>query len=430
MKRLVYIFCLAVAGMGLRAQTPQAPQTIEKEYARSSLYTLLVSHPQAKYASQIDYVYLSLPSPDKYENHDLRVKRVTDTSTDMASSEAILRFLETNHVGRRMVAKWFDRNPETGAFDVDLVAERGNYNASMLDVELAQHSKRGLAMLSDMGEQLIGKTFVVVHDIVYVDKEAQAQMAASILRGIAQVAFAAALVSEASSTSSQSNTDTHAETAAASAIAGAAAVGSLIADNLTGFTVKVHTHLYQLEWDDTIADDFYSRYWIDANTPETERLRRKRLFEDSDDFHVRYVGSYQEKSAKIEFKGVESNEEIIRKVCARAMDRAIVGLQKKYEVFKVKTPVYSVENRTLTAQIGMKEGVAASSKFEVLLAVEKDDRTVYRRVAQAKPIKKEIWDNRFMAFEEQAKGSTITATTFKIKGAGEVYPGMLLRQIK
>ena len=219
--------------------------------------------------------------------------------------------------------------------------------------------------------------------------------------------------------------------AIAGAIAGSAALGSIIADNLAGFKVKVTTHLYQLVWNDSIANLFYSDYWVDENTPEAERLRRKALFEQSDLFTLKYLGKYKVKSEKTVMKGVHSNEDIIRKVCARAMDRNIVGLQKKFEAFKVKTPVIAVENGKVVAKVGKKEGLKPSTKFEVLQPVEREDgRMFYRRVGVVKPQKGQIWDNRYMAFEEQSDGSDLTATTFRtISGVGFV-PGMLIRQLK
>lgn len=391
----------------------------ETQYRRSSLYSFLIAHPQAKYASQIDYVYLGLPTPDKYEDHNLNVRRVEALSGRAVQPYEITAFLQGNQVARRLVAKWFNRDAD-GVFNVDLVADRGNYNASEMDVVEARMTKRGLAMLSDAGEELIGNTFVTVNDIVYIDKEQRAQLASAILQIVAQAALVA--------TAAADDDDTE---AIAGAIAGSAALGSIIADNLAGFKVKVTTHLYQLVWNDSIANLFYSDYWVDENTPEAERLRRKALFEQSDLFTLKYLGKYKVKSEKTVMKGVHSNEDIIRKVCARAMDRNIVGLQKKFEAFKVKTPVIAVENGRVVAKVGKKEGLKPSTKFEVLQPVEREDgRMVYRRVGVVKPQKGQIWDNRYMAFEEQSDGSDLTATTFRtVSGVGFV-PGMLIRQLK
>lgn len=422
MKRKVFhivvwtILCSAsfsfVAGQG------RLQQDGEVQYKRSSLYSILLAHPDAKYSKQIDYVYLSLPAADKYEDHNMNVRRVSASGTKQIAPEAITNFCEVNHVARRLVAKWFNRDAE-GNFNVDLIARRGNYNASEMDVQRARMSKRGLSLLSDAGEQLIGNTFVIVNDIVYVDKEKQAKTASLILGIIGAAANAAGAASGSSNGASVGE-----------GLASLAFLGAVIADNLGGFTVKVRTHLLQLDWNDSIAEVFYSDYWVDKDMPEAERAARRDLFERSALFNLRYIGYYDVKSEKTVLKGVNTPEDVITKVCARSLDKAIVGLQKKYEVFKVKTPVLEVQDGKVLAKIGMKEGLTPATKFEVLQPVEKDGKTVYRRVGTISPEKKQIWDNRFMAAEEQAAGSELSATTFKTLAGGPFYPGMLIRQLK
>ena len=60
---------------------------------------------------------------------------------------------------------------------------------------------------------------------------------------------------------------------------------------------------------------------------------------------------------------------------------------------------------------------------------DKNGVIVYKRIAVLKPIEKKIWDNRFMAKEEGAYGADFGATTFKKVSGGEIYPGLLIRQI-
>ena len=181
----------------------------ETQYRRSSLYSFLIAHPQAKYASQIDYVYLGLPTPDKYEDHNLNVRRVEALSARAVQPYEITAFLQGNQVARRLVAKWFNRDAD-GVFNVDLVADRGNYNASEMDVVEARMTKRGLAMLSDAGEELIGNTFVTVNDIVYIDKEQRAQLASAILQIVAQAALVATAAADDDGTQ-KFGTDRHDE---------------------------------------------------------------------------------------------------------------------------------------------------------------------------------------------------------------------------
>ena len=77
-----------------------------------------------------------------------------------------------------------------------------------------------------------------------------------------------------------------------------------------------------------------------------------------------------------------------------------------------------------------KEDITPDSRFEVLEIVEKDGRTEYKRVGVIKPIKGRIWDNRFMAeFEDENKGTDLTATEFEVVNGSGFYPGMLIREI-
>ena len=78
-----------------------------------------------------------------------------------------------------------------------------------------------------------------------------------------------------------------------------------------------------------------------------------------------------------------------------------------------------------------KEGVTEKSKFEVLEAeLSKEGKMTYKRVGVIQPKENLIWDNRYMASEEQAYGSDFGFTTFRKVSGGDFYPGMLIREIK
>ena len=106
----------------------------------------------------------------------------------------------------------------------------------------------------------------------------------------------------------------------------------------------------------------------------------------------------------------------------------MVDLQRNYEEFRTKSPLLSVE--PLTAYVGMKEGVNAKSKFEVLEVVEMENGThKYNRVGVIEPIENLIWDNRYMAVEEGAQGATLGFTTFRTVSGKDFAKGMLIREM-
>lgn len=378
---------------------------VETKYTRSSIYSILLNHTEQKFGSEIKEQFLNIPTPDQYNNHDLNVK-VINVSGKGNFLDSINSFINNNHIASRMVGKWFDRNVLTGECNVNLLKDRGLYNASALDFELASHSIRGKAMLEDAGEELIGKSFLLVNEIKYVDKSKASAAAGTGIK-------------------------------VAGALAGAflgRSVGDLfdltgdIVSTIKGFKVKIITHLYQLQWDDEAAGIFYNLCYSESPSNEC-RL----AFENNrDKFNFKYLGSVESSGSTTSFMGIKEEEPMlmVRKACQRAIDENISDLQKNYDQFRVKAPVVDVQSKDIImCQIGLKEGIKADSKFEVLEAEIKDGRTIYKQIAIVKPIENKIWDNRFMAHEENAYGADFGATAFTKVSGGEIYPGLLLRQI-
>lgn len=407
----------------------------ELNYRRNALTTMLVFHPEDEFGINIYEAFDSLPMPDKYDDHNVGM-RIIDNSmvygvqrTDSGlykatyghalsttelqkNADYIQRWLNSWQIGKWMVAKWFglhgpDR--EHSVFDTHLISQRGQYNATDVDVAVAMHTTRGIAALSDAGEELIGQTFVLVNDITYVTAEqeaAAAKMAMSVLGGIFD-----ALVG--------GNTGRD-----------VAQMAGQIADSFTGFKVKTHSYLYRLVWNDSIANIFYTQYYTDTVCP----AKLQAFFADPSLFQVQYVAHEYEFDKKSTLKGKYERSELVKTICARSMDKNIVALAKQYEDFKVKVPVYSVLSDAhgritgYAAKIGMKEGITEASKFQVVQRVQDPNtgKTTYKYIASVKPVKGCIWDNRYNAVIEQGEGSELSYTTFKKTAGGEILPGMLL----
>ena len=402
MKHLIKYAFVAFAAFPLAAN---AQQTEDMKYRRSSIYSLLVNHKEQKFSKEIADVFRKMPVPDKYNDHDLSVK-VVSTTKKVREDELGRNFLEANNVASRLVAKWFNRNILTGECNTELVKERGLYNASEFDKELADRSARGKAMLEDAGEELIGNTFVLVNDIRYVDKSQKSKGFGSALRILGTLA------------SAYTGQDVFED------------VGNLagsMTETLKGFRVKIDTHLYRLVWDDSIAADFYTHHYSNGN----DSLKREAFERDRGKFRLEYVGNQQNDGSMTSFMGVnlDKPEQMIRKACQRALDENVVLLQRKFEAFKIKTPL--VSTTPLRAEIGRKEGITEDSEFEVLEAVaDEGNRITYKRVGVIKPVPNLIWDNRYMASEEGAYGADFRYTTFKKVRGRDFYPGMLIREIK
>lgn len=430
MRRILPLLIAAICWTSVLAQDAM-------DYRRNALGQVMVYHPEDEFGADIYAAWDSIPFPDKFDQHTIEAvqilvndsiegaqKRRSGLNKAMyghtllnkaevkANAAAIEQWLNDQEVGKAMVAKWFNlqgTDENDMVFNTELIQLRGQYNASDVDVEKALLTARGLTMLSDAGEELIGHTFLLINDITYITAEQRAaatKATMSVLGGILDI------LSGGDSGKQMANT-----------------VGE-IADSFTGFKVITNSYLYRLEWNDSIAAMFYYNYY--TSTPNAEKIRA--FMADNSLFRVRYVAHESEYAEKTELKGRYERSELIKTECTRSIDKNIAALQLQYEDFKVKTPVYAVEydqkGRVMgySAKIGLKEGVNEKSTYQVIRREQDPEtgKTTYRYIASLKPIKGMIWDNRYNAVLEQAEGADRTVTLFKKTGGGEILPGMLI----
>ena len=379
----------------------ESKNEFEVKYRRSSLYSVMVDQPTLPYAAEIKKNFENSPIPDKFNNHNLS-KRVYDFGelpTDGSDSPIL------SAIARDIVAKWFNRSSK-GGFNMNLIKERGFYDASALDVVKAQASKRGLDLLADAGEELIGKTFVLINEFKYTDKAEVAEKTSGWLNAIGTIADYAG-ASNVSTVTTLTST-------------GATVAGK-------GYIVKTNAHLYQLVWDEETAAIFYNDYWADDKTITPAK---KKAFDESTIFKLKYIGtdtSWSDIQSTV-FTS-KSDEQLIERATVKAIDRVIVKLQKNHDQFKTKTPLYTVD--PLTAKVGLKEGITNKSTFDVLEQVEDENgKTQYVKVGVVKVDSKyPIWDNTYGAQEENPN-STVDRTYFKKVSGKDFFPGMLLVQKK
>ncbi len=410
----------------------------ETAYRRSSLYPLLLeSKPvfsdqsEAELNEIVMRAYGQAPFPDKYNDHRLpevsfRFADYSDLTAaelekdqedgdkndkksrkkDLKYLEAINKYIEDNNVARNMVAKWFNRK-EDGSFDMSQIHTRGAYNASAMEVQLASGSIRGMAAIKDAGIELLQNTFFVVNRMKFVKNE-------PIARATRDIAIAVA----------RNTIDNF--------VAQKAAIKAAeIAYNASkdGYSVWNVAYLYQLEWNDDIANQFYIDMWMDSTSIDPAR---KALFDETDIFKLNYIGYQKAKSLVLIGVG-RKPEDILKVATIRNIDRVYVKLQKEYDVFKTKTPIISTD--PIIAKVGLKEGIEGGDKFEVLEMVldEKSGLTRYDKVGTVKAKKNDIWDNRYELSTEDAETKTDTeelkGTVFK-GGGRKIMAGMLLRQVK
>jgi hypothetical protein len=435
------VLCAGMAYSGLA----QKKDSINTNYQRSSLALFLMEDVGMPMKDTILQSFNTAPFPDKFNNHNVAVRSfercTTLTEEDQAAFDAAVnlatsqnaaeapkkkgmfgkflkaaasdasggvvgatskdemavsanKFLVDQKIAKQMFDKWF--LDSAGNFSLALAQERGLYNATKSDVEQAASSVYGTASLADAGIDLVNNTFAVVCNYRYMPKD-------SLVALIGGVAVAAA---EASGNSY--------------AVMGAkAAMMALSASLGAGYYVVVNTYLFQLNWNDNVQNQL-SQVWDN-----------REAYDAADFYGFKYIGNT---TGWAQVKaGIFTNKdqaELIRIATVNATDAAIAKLEKKYDVFKTKSPLMVAEDGTLYAHIGMKEGIEPKDKYEVLeRAIDpKTGRTIYKSKGTITVVKDHIWDNRYMADQEPDHDSSINETYFE--GKGDYYNGLLIRQIK
>lgn len=438
MKKILCIVALC-GTMVLQAQ--EAEKKTFTPYYRNALTNMMVYHPEDEFGYDVYTIFRDLPANDKYDEHDVEL-HVIDNSLvtnvrkkasgfhrqtyggslvltaeeKKANADALLELLNDAEIGKRIVARWFNLTGETlqeAHFDINNIVARNDNNASLQEIEQTRQTIEGTALLQDMSDELINHSFVLVSDMTYITAENRASAAKTAV-GILGAIFDGL----SGGNSGQRLTETVED----------------IADMFTGFKVLTHSYLFQLVWNDSISNLFYSRYYTSEPNPE----RIKAFLQDNSSFRLVYLGTESANYEKTKLVDRYTREELLQMITVRSIDKNVAKLQKRFESFRVKAPITSIEYDKkgkvvgYRAQIGQKEGIEDDMKFEVLEARVVKGKLEYRRVAVLKPVRNHIWDNRFNALIENDKDGDTQGTLFKLdtKNAGaSIYPGMLIRQM-
>lgn len=399
--------------MSVCCLTIQAQNDENFKYMRSSLCIMMVEHPELEFNAEIENVFRNMKIPNRFNSHDLGV-RVIRFANDDNQQRNIELFANNQQVAKRMVAKWFGRNKQTGTFDTELLRERGHYAATKIDVNSARMQARGVALLEDMGEHLIGHTYWVVNDVKYVN---HSNFASNVKNGMVALGGVTDMVSDVASSKKGSELS----------LASSSDKALSFMDNIKGFRVKITSYLFRLKWNEEVANTFYTQYYTEDASGD---FNKKAAFRGlSGLFTLEYVGQTTSTSSKTSMSKKNTKEDMIEKVCTRALDKNLADLQHEYAEFRIKAPLVSTE--PLKVYIGMKEDVTPKRRYEVLEVQEdQEGRHSYKRVGVIKPMENKIWDNRFMADEEGTVESQLDGTLFEKVSGGEFLPGMLVREMK
>ena len=439
MKKLILFASLAV--MCVAAVSAQIKNQEMEQYRRSSLCMVMLEDPNlnADAAAHVKAAFLENPLPSKYNDHGVdksvcafSFNDVTVTEEDKAAYNAMIgkkpasaaaavakealaeilkldplkdeapyvawKYLKEQNFAQKAMQRWW--GVDKGSFNVDLLRERVAWNANELEKANAAEQTAGRSiedyLMDNGGDEIISNTFVPVVRFRYMSAD---EVAAEII-AYAEIAAKAAEMLPGPAALAATGIRTGATAAAA------------VVKGIGGYFVYTTTYLYRLKWN----QDIYNKIG------ETGGDIAK--FNAMDCFELEFVGD-EKASASVAQKKY-SDDEAIKRATARALDKVFAKLEKKYEVFRTKTPLATVSPK-MTAYIGSKECVEKGDKYEILVR-EIDPATNKEKYKSVGKIAVEIVGNNMGDDNDDEKAAAEPFTTFKGKAPKNAVPGMLIRQ--
>ena len=183
-----------------------------------------------------------------------------------------------------------------------------------------------------------------------------------------------------------------------------------------GYSVWSTSWLYKLDWDQSVFDLFLTTIELEGDTPKINLEKLNALSFNLEFLNQQKSTSLVTFSLKEEDKN-RTQDDIFDRSTIRNMDKVLVKLQKKNDVFK---PVFPLRDGFAIAA-GTKEGLEGDEVFDVL-EVKKGE---YKSIGTMKVDKKRIWNNSFEIGKDVEPGLTY----FK-KGNKKFIPGIHYVKLK
>lgn len=359
---------------------------VSSEYDRSSV-TFIGLDFNENLSSKLYTQFASLQVPDKYYDNNVNTRVIkpgisrpaTDDYLQQIEPEKIAAWLKEKKVGQQILAKWFNRQAD-GTFNVDILKERGLFNANDNDYKVASSSKRGEASLMDMGLQLVDKSYVLVFDFYNIV--------------------------------TMSEYYTKEEIAAEKR-------------TMNGFKSSLNSYLFQLDFSEIVAAEFFQNYWISEG--DVDQQAKIDAFENAE-FAFKFVSKQRSSPSATQYnkgetlapKVQKTEDELLDALCASALISVTTTIENQQDAFKVKAMVSDVH--PIAAKIGKKEGLKFDNRYFVYEnRMRKNGDTYSKKVAVVKSMK--VVDNRMVT-----SGESESSEFYQIAGGKVDNYGMFLEQ--
>ncbi|HRG20414.1 MAG TPA: hypothetical protein PLQ57_05265 [Saprospiraceae bacterium] len=370
--------------------TALTPILAQPEYARNSL-TLMAVDFNGKHSNTLMAQFPSLQPPEKFYNNPLQkpvismagVQRPVNAELpeflQYMPSDFIIKMLEEQKVAQQILATWFNRQAD-GSFNVEVLKQRGLYNANDNDFLAATASKRGETVLMDMGLKLVNQSYVLVYDyfdIMTMDEYYDSK-----------------------------NIDAKSRTS-------------------NGYKVKAKSYLFRLDFSEAVAADFFKNYWVGKGDKD---LKTKMNAFDQATFTWIPIANQRVEAEVTQYnpdqlaglKKQKSKEELVQHLLFDVMEKVTPQMESTNEAFRVKAMVS--KTKPISAKIGKKEGLSFDQRYFIYENQQRKDGTLFKkRVAVVKSMK--VADNR-----QVTTGQSEASEFYKIFGGKVDNMGMFMEQ--
>ena len=374
---LLSIF-LCILTFGLYAQDAKVDQKIPSTYDRSSITFLMLEFSSDNHVNDVKGKIDKIAFGDKYYNNNVNYLTIPSPfgRNDMGTNKAdmVKQSIEAKNIPVDIISKWYSRKDD-GTMSMDLIEERGMFNATDAAFIKAQTTKRGNAALKDYGNRLIARSYILVLDYkdVLTMKEAKV-------------------------------------------------------DKMKGWKSTVVGYLYKIDYNDETQNALYDAWIYDDDSPQVKAEKKKKF--EQIKFPISFVTETMVMvTASQAAEGTQlgrlikqkTEDELLSEMVQKGYDESLYNLEKKYEDFRVKTPIF--QTGPIRAKIGKKEGLKTDYRFFAYEYVY-DEKTnsskqKFRGVIRATS---KIVDNR-----QVASGNMGTTKFYQTSGR-KLHTGYLLQQ--
>jgi hypothetical protein len=385
----------------------QNPNIVNKDYARNSLTLLVLDYGDSPYME-----YFRSPGrlkvPDKFDDNNLnftllpsnfnRNSMINNTNSTgitigvknlLTASfvEPLFQLVKDKKVPNAIIAKEFNRQPD-GSFNMDVIAQRGMYNADEADYSKSQATMRKDDALRDAGELLLNNSYILIFDY-------------SKIQTMTEVYNAMDAVNKTPVKRTQN-----------------------------GYKSNGYAYLYRVDLNDSVYNNFLQTMWVDASANAQLRQERAGLF-DNTIFPIERIAIFTFDAEALQYnadQGVlapkvqKTTEQLFDEMVLNSKNTVITTIEKLSNKFRVTSQI--TQTHPIGVKIGTKEGLNVDQRYFVYeqQIVNGKEKSVRKGVIRSKSVS----ENR--SFISDTKGKIDPSYFYQTAGKKLHAMGMFVEQ--